>query len=131
MAQFTPGAVVGIAGADYSVRELRHGTRGHEVAFDGILDRTQAEGLRGEDVFVVRRRQLSSDEYWPSDLVGLMVTPGGGEVVDVVHGPSQDRLVVERGDSRFEVPFVAELVPVVDVDAGFVEIVELEGLSRP
>jgi 16S rRNA processing protein RimM len=47
----------------------------------------------------------------------------------VDHGPSQDRLVIERSGTRFEVPFVDELVPVVDVAGGFVEVVEIEGLS--
>jgi ribosomal 30S subunit maturation factor RimM len=39
--------------------------------------------------------------------------------------------VIERGGSRFEVPFVDELVPVVDIDGGFVEVVEIEGLTQP
>ncbi|HEX9848264.1 MAG TPA: hypothetical protein VGB33_07585 [Acidimicrobiia bacterium] len=50
-------------------------------------------------------------------------------VVDVEFGAAQDRLVIERGGVRFEVPFVADLVPVVDLDHGLVEIREIEGLS--
>jgi ribosomal 30S subunit maturation factor RimM len=59
------------------------------------------------------------------------VTPGGGRVVDVVFGPAQDRLVVERDAIRFEVPFVEAFVPRVDLETGVVEIVEIEGLIPP
>jgi ribosomal 30S subunit maturation factor RimM len=40
-------------------------------------------------------------------------------------------LVIERDGRRFEVPFVDELVPVVDPAGGFVEITEIEWLSSP
>lgn len=113
----------------YTVRATRQGKKGPQVAFEGVTDRSGAEDIRGSDVFVVSARELGDQEYWPSDLVGLEVRPGGGRVVEVAHGPSQDRLVVERGDKRFEVPFVDDLVPVVDLDRGFVELNEIEGLS--
>lgn len=111
------------------MRALRQGKKGPQLAFDGITDRAGAESVRGAEVFVTRRRELDEGEYWPGDLIGLEVRPGGGEVVDVAHGPAQDRLVVERDGARFEIPFVAALVPVVDVAAGYVEIVEIDGLS--
>lgn len=126
---FRPGAVVGIDGRSRIVRSIRRGKKGHEVAFEDITDRAGAETLRGKDVFVTQRRELTDDEFWPSDLIGLSVRPGGGEVIDVVPGAAQDRLVIQRGETRFEVPFVRDLVPVVDVGAGFVEIAEIEGLS--
>lgn len=113
------------------MRAIRRGKKGPQVAFEEVIDRDGAERLRGKDVLVAERRQLGEREYWPDDLVGLEVRPGGGRVVAVVHGTAQDRLVIEREDSRFEVPFVDELVPVVDIDAGYVEIVEIEGLSSP
>lgn len=129
LVHFRPGAVVSIAGRSHTVRSIRRGKKGHEVAFEDVTDRAGAETLRGCDVFVAARRDLGKDEFWPSDLIGLSVRPRGGEVIDVVHGPAQDRLVIERGESRFEVPFVHDLVPVVDIDAGFVEIAEIEGLN--
>jgi 16S rRNA processing protein RimM len=52
-------------------------------------------------------------------------------VVAVNHGPAQDRLVIERDGVRFEVPFVDPLVPVVDVEAGYIETNEIEGLIEP
>ena len=120
-----------VDGSPRTVRELRRGKKGPQVAFEDVIDRPAAELLRGREVFVDERRTLGEGEFWPGDLVGLEVRPGGGAVVEVAHGPAQDRLVIERDATRFEVPFVSELVPVVDLDAGFVEVVEIEGLSSP
>lgn len=129
LVHFESGSEVYVADQLHTVRDLRAGKKGPQVAFVGVTDRPGAEAIRGSDVFVTERRQLDEGEFWPEDLVGLEVRPGGGRVVGVVHGPAQDRLVVEREDARFEVPFVFALVPVVDREGGFVEIVEIEGLS--
>ena len=115
----------------HTVDEIRRGKKGYQVKFEGVTTRAQAEVLRGHDVAAEGRRELGDEEFWPSDLIGLEVRPGGGVVVAVDHGAAQDRLVIDRGGERFEVPFVEELVPVVDLAGGFVEIVEIEGLSPP
>lgn len=128
---FEPGSTVHVDGRPFVIRAIRRADRGYQVAFEEVADRADAETIRNLDVFVERRRALGEREYWPDELVGLQVRPGGGEVVEVRFGSAQDRLVVERGDIRFEVPFVDALVPVVDVSAGFVEIAEIAGLTEP
>lgn len=120
-----------IGDLDLTVREMRRGKKGPQVAFEGVTTREQAEELRGREVFAGQRRTLGEGEYWPSDLVGLEVRPRGGVVAAVEHGAAQDRLVIERDGRRFEVPFVDVLVPVVDLVAGYVEIEEIEGLNPP
>ncbi len=126
-----PGSRVFVDEIPYTVRAVRQGKKGPQVAFVEITDREGAEAIRGNDVFVSEARELEEGEFWPADLVGLQVRPGGGRVIGVAHGTAQDRLVIERGDHRFEVPFVDELVPVVDLETGFVEVNEIEGLSSP
>ena len=126
---FEPGKPVTVGDRTLSVRALRRGKKGHEVAFDEITDREGAESIRNVEVYAPQRRELAAGEFWPDQLVGRAVRPGGGTIVAVEHGPSQDRLVVEREDTRFEVPFVKELVPVVDVESGYVEVNEIEGLT--
>lgn len=128
---FEPGSIVHIRHRRYTVRAARRGKKGPQVAFEDVTDREGAEALRGEDVFVVERRELGVGEFWPEDLIGLEVRPGGGTVVDVAHGVAQDRLVIERGELSFEVPFVGPLVPTVNLEGGYVEVVEIEGLSSP
>lgn len=131
---FEPGSIVRVAGVPLTVREIRRGDKGPQVAFEGIPDRHRAEAIRGAEVAVERRRHLDPDEYWPADLVGLKVvsTEGAplGVVTGVVHGPAQDRLLVS-GETDFEIPFVSDLVPEVDVEGGVVVIVALPGLSAP
>lgn len=129
LVHFEVGSVIFVAGEPFTVRALRRGKKGHEVAFNGVDDRPGAEEIRGNDVLARERRDLGEHEFWPDQLVGLSVRPHGGTVIDVITGPAQDRLVVERDGETFEVPFVQELVPDVDLSAGFVDIVEIEGLS--
>ena len=129
LVHFQEGATVAVGDDILTVVSMRRGKKGHEVRFSEIRDRNQADQLRGLDVTVAKRRTLEAGEFWPEDLRGLRVRPGGGEVVEVINGPTQDRLVIQRDDLRFEVPFVEALVPVVDLDAGYVDVVEIEGLS--
>lgn len=128
---FDPGSTVFLGDEPHVVREIRRADKGYQVAFEGVRDRPGAESIRNRDVLVEHRRQLSEGEYWPEDLIGLEVRPSGGEVVDVSVGAAQDRLVVDRHGSRFEVPFVDAFVPVVDIEGGFVEVAEIDGLTEP
>ncbi len=83
-------------------------------------------------MFVERRRSLGDGEYWPEMLIGLEVRGKDdqrlGTVVGVIAGVAQDRLVIESDGVTFEVPFVDDLVPIVDTDSGYIEIVDLPGL---
>lgn len=131
LVHFQPGSTVFVDDEPYRVRAIRKADRGYHVAFDEVPDRTAAESIRNLDITVPARRALADNEYWPENLIGLEVRPEGGSITEIVFGPSQARLVIERAGSRFEVPFVEELVPVVDIEGGYVEIVEIEGLSPP
>ena len=107
------------------------------VAFEGVADRNAAEALR-ETLLQVDGRALpppaDEDEFHDHQLRGMAaVLVGGaplGEVVDVLHLPHGDVLVVRRTDNGAEVlvPFVKAMVPVVDVAARRVEIEPPEGL---
>ncbi len=112
------------------------------VAFAGVDDRNDAELLR-ETLLQVDGRTLpppeDEDEFHDHVLRGMAAvlvdgTPLG-EVVDVLHLPHGDVLVVRRtapagGDTGPEVlvPFVRAMVPVVDVAARRLEVDPPEGL---
>ena len=104
------------------------------VRFDEVADRTAAEALTGAELFIdeSERRPLGEDEYWPDDLIGLKaVSPTGtafGRVESVIEGAAQYRLMIRGSTGPFEVPFVAELVPEVDLAAGTIVIADLPGL---
>jgi 16S rRNA processing protein RimM len=119
------------------------GSRWHSgrllVRFAGTDDRTAAEALRGT-VLVVdvdeADRATEPDEYYDHHLIGLRaLTPDGvevGTVAEVLHLPAQDVLAISRTDGvEVLVPFVAELVPVVDLDAGTLTVEPLPGLLDP
>ena len=57
---------------------------------------------------------------------------GVGEIAEVLHLPGQDVLAVRRDDgTEVLVPFVAAIVPTVDVDGGEVVVDPPAGLLEP
>jgi 16S rRNA processing protein RimM len=104
------------------------------VGFVGVGSRAAADELTNAELIVDLDdlRPLGDGEYWPEDLVGLEARSSDGEVVgrvvEVVLGGAQDRLVIERGEGRFEIPFVEPLVPEVNLSSGVVVIAVLPGL---
>ena len=107
------------------------------VAFEEVPDRTGAEGLRGTllvlDADEAAAVEDDEDVFAEAELVGLPVLdPGGavlGEVAGLEIGAAQDRLRVRLADGREGlVPFVAALVPEVDVEGGRVVVDAPAGL---
>ena len=107
------------------------------VGFDEIPDRTGAESLRGTRLVVdaadVHPAADEDDVFTEEQLRGLaVVDPAGtvlGEVGGLELGAAQDRLVILLPDGReAQVPFVAALVPEVDLEAGRVVVDAPPGL---
>jgi 16S rRNA processing protein RimM len=111
------------------------------VRFAGCEGREAAENLRGI-LLVVDSAQLPAsrdpEEFHDHELIGLDVMTTAGDQVGVVrdvlhHG--QDLLVIEgrneRSGAQILVPFVAPLVPEVDVAAGRLVIDPRPGLLDP
>jgi 16S rRNA processing protein RimM len=118
------------------------GTRWHRstllVRFDELSDRTTAESARGlllhADVPADESPE-DPEEFYDHQLVGLAAEDLDGrtlgEVSAVLHG-AQDLLQVRTPDGRDAlVPFVAALVPEVDVAGGRVVVADRPGLVTP
>jgi 16S rRNA processing protein RimM len=109
------------------------------VTFAESGDRTAAEALRGLTLVADvddAETPADPDEFYDHQLVGCQVVTsdgrGVGEVAAVIHGGGQDLLSVttaEGGEAL--VPFVSALVPVVDLSARRVEVVDRPGLLSP
>lgn len=92
----------------------------------GVADRTAAEALKGQRLYVARRQLPQNDdpdEFYLTDLVGLAVRDEAGadlgSVAEVVNHGAGDVLVVDGGQAgAFDLPFAKAFVPVVDLAAG-------------
>lgn len=107
--------------------------------FAEIPDRTAAEGARGLQLFVTLAPDEAPEdpeEYYDHQLVGLTAYDVAGtrlgQVTAVQHGAAQDLLTVTTPEGREAlVPFVAALVPEVDLGAGRLTIADRPGLVTP
>lgn len=104
------------------------------VRFAELADRTAVEKARGIVLVTdVDPDELpdDDDEYYDRQLVGLEARVDGvpvGRVTQVIHLAAQDVLAVRTDAGERLVPFVTEIVPTVDLDGGFVDIVDVPGL---
>jgi 16S rRNA processing protein RimM len=105
------------------------------VRFEGVIDRAGAEALRGVRLVVpaTERPPIEDpDEFYASDLVGLTARTVTGQplgaVRDVLNIAGADYLVLDVEGVERLVPFVAAVVPIVDIPAGLVEIDPPDGL---
>jgi 16S rRNA processing protein RimM len=112
------------------------------ITFAEIGDRTEAESLRGAKLFAdvpadvpADTRTDDPDEFYDHQLVGLQVRTTGGSAVGTVtgvqHRPGQDLLVVEGVAGTHLIPFVAALVPEVDLVAETLLVRPPPGLLDP
>jgi 16S rRNA processing protein RimM len=115
------------------------------VRFEGLADRTGAEGLAGALLLVDSAevgKPADPDEFNDHELIGLTAVTVAGEpvgtVTDVLHH-GQDLLVIRpaagggasRGDGETLVPFVRAIVPEVDLEAGRLVVDPPPGLLDP
>ena len=93
------------------------------VGFEGVRDRTGAEALRGVELVVEAEASDEEDAWDPHELAGLRAERTDGRVLGRLEGlehlPAHDVLVLREPDgARTLVPFVRQIVPVVDVAGG-------------
>ena len=105
------------------------------IHFDGVQDRAGAQALRGVRLVIApadRGPIEDPDEFYDTDLVGLsarsVTGTDLGAVREVLHAGGANYLVLDVAGVERLIPFVAALVPTVDVAAGFVEIDPPDGL---
>jgi len=136
--RYAPGSVLATDPPEHGPLTIER-TRPHHgrllVQFEGVADRNAAEALRGVLLVVDAASAGDTDEgeWWDHDLIGLnAVTDDGtplGRVTDVVHVPGPPLLAIQDDEGReLLVPFVAEIVPEVDVENGRLVVVPPPGL---
>jgi 16S rRNA processing protein RimM len=135
--RFAPGSSVVCGDRTLTIATARHHSGRLVVSFREVPDRTAAEALHGTILeAVIDPSEVPDDpeEFYDHQIVGLEARRGDdvvGAVTGIVHGPHQDTLVLKVGDREVFVPFVAELVPGVDIAGGFVTVNDIAGLLDP
>jgi len=122
----------------FNLTVVRVADKGVIVRVSGVVDRTQAEALKGTELWVERERlgEPEEGEFFHVDLVGLRaVAPSGelvGQVVAVQNYGAGDLLEIRLEGSRQTefVAFIDAFVPEVDLEAGRV-VVRLAGPETP
>ena len=100
----------------------------------GIDDAGEAEAVVGAHLTIDRDdAPLGASEYFDEDLVGCRLVDGAGIerglVVDVLHYPNQDLLVI--GAARAMLPLVAAFIAGVDVARKEIRVTVPPGLLDP
>jgi 16S rRNA processing protein RimM len=122
-----------------SVREVRiertqSGPRGVRLKIAGVDDRTAAEQLKSQYLFVdvQHRAPLPRGRYYVHEVIGLSVVDEDdtvlGVIRDVLKLPAHDVYVVERHGQEFMIPAVKEFVKRIDPANGTIRVRLIEGL---
>lgn len=126
---------------DYGILTTKDGKQSFEVQnarvqktvvvtkFKEVTDRNRAEELNGVELYIDRDQlpDTDDDEFYYSDLNGLIVKdPGGealGKIVAVQDFGAGDLLEIrpKRGKT-FYIPFTKDFVPEINLEAGFVAV---------
>ena len=107
------------------------------LGFEGITDRNSIEKLRNTLIYCdvdIDEPGVHEDDYHVLQLIGCAAHLESGvkigEVTDVVNLPGQDLLAIKVENGEILIPFVHQLVPVVDIAAKKVTVIppELSGV---
>ena len=118
------------AGRKLKITAFRPAKEGEAViAFEGVRDRSEAEALKGVELFIDRAAlpETDEDEFYHADLIGLEVRDGEGRVlgkVSALHNfGASDVLEFLRADGdSVHLAFTRETVTVINVAAGFIVV---------
>ena len=100
------------------------------LGFEGITDRNGIEAFRDTLLYAevdIDAPGEDEDDYHVLQLIGCVANLEDGskfgEVTDVLNLPGQDVLAIKTDGGEVLVPFVRQLVPVVDVKAKLVVVI--------
>ena len=109
------------------------------LGFEGIESRNAIEALRNELLYTdvdINAPGIDEDDYHVLQLVGckayLVDGDEFGDVADVLNLPGQDVLVIKNNEGETLIPFVRQLVPLVDIGAKRLTVIPpvIEGSLR-
>ncbi|KZL20101.1 Ribosome maturation factor RimM [Pseudovibrio axinellae] len=98
--------------------------------FEGVNDRNEAEALNGLKLYIAREKLPETedeDEFYHTDLIGLKAVNENGDVIGTVltllnFGAGELIEVAPKSGNSLMFPFTKAVVPVIDLDEGYMEI---------
>ncbi|MDO4252507.1 MAG: ribosome maturation factor RimM [Rothia sp. (in: high G+C Gram-positive bacteria)] len=139
--QLNQGLAERLEGAALTVSSARWNKKIFVVGFEEIKNRNDAELLRNFRLTAEGADQKEEDRYYEEDLVGLAVylkeeeqqdlaaQKSIGHIESLITMPAQDLLVVKLSQGgQAMVPFVEQLVPVIDLEQGLIVLDPPPGL---
>lgn len=118
----------------FNVESVRFVSSNVVIKFWGIDTRTQADGLRGQFVYVSERQAVKpvTGSYFIHDIVGMKVVNEKGTEVgtvkEVYQLPANDVWLVVQNSKEMMLPAIKDVIKSVDVEGGVIVIREMEGL---
>lgn len=118
------------SGQALKVKDVRPAKNVVIVRFEGVSDRSAAEALTGQALYVDRSAlpdQLEEEEFYHADLIGLPALDETGEKVGkvlAIHDFGAGDVLEIRPDSgpSVMVPFTREAVPEIDFEEGVIRL---------
>lgn len=100
------------------------------IGFEGITDRNGIEKLRNTLLYSevdINEPGVDEDDYHVQQLIGLRAELEDGSefgvITEVLNLPAQDCLAIKTDSGEVLIPFVRQLVPVVDLKAKKVVVI--------
>jgi 16S rRNA processing protein RimM len=123
----------------FTLKITRSVKGGFVVRLGGVATKEQADAMKGFRLFAPRDRlpTLPDDEYYHSDLLGMMAVDTGGEeigkvsAVDDFGGGDFLEIALKDSDKPLMIPFTLEAVPTVDLAAGRIIVDPPEDVGEP
>lgn len=110
----------------------------HLLHFKNHPTINDVEGYKGMSLMVAeseRNEELSANEFYYDDIVGLAVYTIDddylGKIREIMELPANDVFVVQQpvnGKKDILIPYIEDVVKVIDVEQGKIVIEEMEGL---
>ena len=119
------GVLADKRGRTFEITDCRLDKAGIVAHIKGVDDRNAAESLKGTDLYVDRAvlPDPDDDEFYHSDLIGLVVSDRAGEIIGTVkavfdHGAGAILEIAPAKGQTWLIPFTNDAVPVIDIEAG-------------
>ncbi|GAB1476672.1 ribosome maturation factor RimM [Bacillota bacterium] len=125
-----------IDGRNHSIQAVRYLKNMAVLKLEGIDTRTEAEGLKEKELFILRKDAppLPAGTYYVKDLIGLSAVDESGKAIgilsEVIINSGQDIYMIKPhdGGGDFPLPAVEEFIRDIDMEKGIIVVKLIEGL---